>query len=134
MSIGNLLMKPEIPQNSQTSRRVVVVIPTYNEQENVSEIISAALAEQKPTNGFDLHVLIADSHSSDGTWKLVEDLAKANQKIHLLDVQERGIGVGLYKGFRYAIDELGADVLFEMDADFQHNPADIPRFLGIAAF
>jgi dolichol-phosphate mannosyltransferase len=111
------------------ARRVVVVVPTYDERENVSEIITAVLAEQKSAGSFDLHVLIADSHSSDGTLEIVERLSRENPNVHLLDVQERGIGVGLYKGFRHAIDELGADVLFEMDADFQHNPADIPRFL-----
>ncbi|MBN1427052.1 MAG: glycosyltransferase [Anaerolineae bacterium] len=113
----------------QTIRRVVIVIPTYNEKENASEIITAVLAEQKPDDVFDLHVLIADSHSTDGTIRIVEDLAQTNPRIHLLDVQERGIGVGLYKGFCHAIDTLGADILFEMDADFQHNPADISRFL-----
>ena len=51
----------------------------------------------------------------------------------MLDVQKRGIGVGLYSGFRHAIEKLGADVLIEMDADFQHNPAEIPELLrGIA--
>ncbi|MBN1313500.1 MAG: glycosyltransferase [Anaerolineae bacterium] len=115
--------------HSHATRRAMVVIPTYNEKENVSQIISATLAEQASIGTFELHVLIADSHSNDGTLQIVEDLASADHRIHLLDVQERGIGVGLYKGFHHAIDELAADVLFEMDADFQHNPADIPRFL-----
>lgn len=114
---------------SSPSRRVVVVIPTYDERENVQAISEAVLAEQSSAGPFDLHVLIADSHSTDGTLDIVEALARSNPKVHLLDVLERGIGVGLYKGFCHAIDELGADILFEMDADFQHNPADIPRFL-----
>ena len=50
-------------------------------------------------------------------------------RVHLLDVHERGIGIGLFRGFQHAIDDLGADVLIEMDADFQHNPGDIPHFL-----
>lgn len=107
----------------------MVVIPTYDERENVQAIISAVLVEQQSTSLYDLHVLIADSHSTDGTLDIVQNIAKANPKVHLLDVLERGIGVGLFKGFSHAINELGADVLFEMDADFQHNPADIPRFL-----
>ncbi len=111
------------------SRRAVVVTPTYDEIENIGDLIAAVLAEQEQVPGFDLHVLVADSHSRDGTLEAVAGLARDNPRVHLLDVQERGIGIGLYQGFCHAIDELGADVLIEMDADFQHNPADIPRFL-----
>jgi dolichol-phosphate mannosyltransferase len=110
-------------------RRAVVVIPTYNECENIEAIISAALAEQEHIAGFDLHVLVADSHSNDGTLDVVQRMAEENPNVHLLDVMERGIGVGLYKGLCHAVEALDADVLLEMDADFQHNPEDIPQFL-----
>lgn len=109
--------------------RAVVVAPTYDEKENIADLITAVLAEQKNIPEFDLHILIADSHSQDGTLEIVQRLAETNSKIHLLDVEERGIGVGLYRGFHHAIDNLAAKVLIEIDADFQHNPADIPRFL-----
>ena len=79
---------------------------------------------------FDLHILVADGHSQDGTLEIVQSLAETNSKVHLLDVEERGIGVGLYKGFHYALDCLNAEVLMQIDADFQHNPEDIPRFLN----
>lgn len=111
-------------------RRVIVVTPTYDEKENIADLIQAVLAEQAHVQGFELHVLVADSHSRDGTLDIVRHLALSNPRVHLLDVQVKGIGVGLYKGFRHAIEELGADVLIEMDADFQHNPADIPGFLA----
>ncbi|MBN1641060.1 MAG: glycosyltransferase [Anaerolineae bacterium] len=110
-------------------RRVVVVIPTYNERENVEAIASAVLAEQAHVEGYELHVLIADSHSSDGTLEIMDRLVAENRRIHVLDVNERGIGLGLLRGFTHAIEHLQADVLIEMDADFQHNPADIPAFL-----
>lgn len=112
------------------SSRAVVVTPTFDERDNIVDLIDAVLAEQARVDAFELHVLVADSHSQDGTLELVAELAQANPRVHLLDVQERGIGVGLFKGFSYAIDALAADVLIEMDADFQHNPADIPRFLA----
>jgi dolichol-phosphate mannosyltransferase len=114
----------------QAPRRAVVVIPTYNERENLVPIVEAALAQQAHVDGFDLHVLVADSHSNDGTLDLAAKLVATNPKVHLLDVEERGIGIGLYKGIRHAVDQLDADVLLEMDADFQHNPADIPHFLA----
>jgi dolichol-phosphate mannosyltransferase len=109
--------------------RAVVVTPTYDEKESIADLIAAVLAEEKNVPEFELHILVADGHSQDGTLEIVGRLAETSSRIHLLDVQERGIGVGLYKGFHHAIDCLGAEVLMEIDADFQHNPADIPRFL-----
>lgn len=109
--------------------RAVIVTPTYDEKECIADLISAVLAEQQKVPEFDLHILVADGHSQDGTIEIVQGLAESNSKVHLLDVQERGIGVGLYKGFQYAIDRLDAEVLMEIDADFQHNPEDVSRFL-----
>lgn len=114
---------------SNHRRRVVVVTPTYDERETIADLIDAVLAEQDRVDAFELHVLVADSHSRDGTLSIVDGLAAQNPRVHLLDVHERGIGIGLFRGFQYAIDDLGADVLIEMDADFQHNPGDIPHFL-----
>jgi dolichol-phosphate mannosyltransferase len=118
---------------TETSRggrvRAVVVTPTYDEVESIADLISAVLAEQENVPDYELHILVADGHSQDGTLEIVQRLAETSSTTHLLDVEERGIGVGLYKGFHYAIDRLGADVLIEIDADFQHNPEDIPRFL-----
>jgi len=111
-------------------RRAVVVTPTYDEHENIADLIEAVLVEQADVDAFELHVLVADSHSRDGTLEIVARLAQLNPRVHLLDVQERGIGIGLFKGFQHAIEQLEADVLIEMDADFQHNPADIPRLLA----
>jgi dolichol-phosphate mannosyltransferase len=107
----------------------VVVTPTYDEKESIADLIAAVLAEQKHVPEYDLHILVADGHSQDGTLEIVGGLAETSPKTHLLDVEERGIGVGLYRGFRHAIDCLDAEVLMEIDADFQHNPEDIPRFL-----
>lgn len=120
----------ELAVNPHAPRRAVVVTPTFDEKENIAELIDAVLAEQVSVDAFDLHVLVADSHSADGTLEIVGALAARNPRVHLLDVQERGIGIGLFRGFQHAIDALEADVLIEMDADFQHNPEDIPHFLA----
>jgi dolichol-phosphate mannosyltransferase len=112
-----------------TLLRAVVVIPTYNERENIEAIVSAALAEQEHAAGFELHVLVSDSHSNDGTLDIVQRMTEANPNVHLLDVVERGIGLGLYRGLKHAVEHLDADILLEMDADFQHNPEDLPKFL-----
>jgi glycosyltransferase involved in cell wall biosynthesis len=110
--------------------RAVVVTPTFDEKDNIADLIEAVLAEQAAVDAFELHLLVADSHSADGTLEIVAALAGQNPRVHLLDVQERGIGIGLFRGFQHAIDALDADVLIEMDADFQHNPQDIPLFLA----
>lgn len=110
-------------------KRAVVVLPTYNEKENIEELIPLILSLQEKIQDYELHILVSDSHSIDGTLEAVEKIAAKNNKVHLLDVKERGIGVGLIKGHQYAIEELKADVLVQMDADLQHDPHDIPKFL-----
>lgn len=126
-SVANRAYRTGNPRGRRV--RALVVTPTYDEKESIADLIAAVLAEQKNVPEFDLHILVADGHSQDGTLEIVQRLAETSSKIHLLDVEERGIGVGLYRGFHYAIDFLGAEVLIEIDADFQHNPEDIPRFL-----
>ncbi|HSX18672.1 MAG TPA: glycosyltransferase [Candidatus Saccharimonadales bacterium] len=110
--------------------RLVVIVPTYNEKDNVEEIIKKILSEGKNfPQGTDLHVLISDSHSPDGTGDVVKKITKTNPKVHYIDVKERGLGIGLVKGHRYAIDKLKADVLAQMDADLSHDPSTLPQML-----
>ena len=110
-------------------KKAVVVVPTYNEKGSIKKVIGQILAQQEKLPDFELEVLVSDSHSPDGTGKIVKELEKKDPKVHYLDVVQRGIGVGLIKGHEYAIQKLGADVLVQMDADGQHNPDDVPRFL-----
>lgn len=110
-------------------RRVVVVAPTYNEEENVEKLIKEVLAQQKFSDNFEIHILISDSHSPDKTIEIAEKIALGNDRVHVIDVVERGIGVGIVKGFEYAVSNLGADVLIMIDADLSHDPAVIPSFL-----
>ena len=97
--------------------RLVVNIPTYNEKENIEDVIKGILAQSKNLPGVDLHVLISDSHSPDGTGALVKRISQTNPRVHYLDVKERGLGIGIVKGHRYAADRLKADVLAQMDGD-----------------
>ena len=109
--------------------RLVVNVPTFNEKENIKEIISKILAEKKNLPDIDLHVLVSDSHSPDGTGQIVKKIAKTNPKVHYLDVKERGLGIGIVKGHRYAIDKLKADILAQMDGDLSHNPSTLPKMV-----
>lgn len=109
--------------------RLVVVIPTYNEKDNIEEVIKKVLIQEKNIKNIDLHVLVSDSHSPDGTAQIVEKISKTNPKVHYLDVKKRGLGIGLVQGHRYAIDRLKADILAQMDGDLSHDPATLPKMV-----
>ena len=106
----------------------LVIIPTYNEKENIREIIAAVFA--LPGN---FHVLIIDDGSPDGTAALVKEAQKENpETLHLLERSGKlGLGTAYLTGFRWALDH-GYDYIFEMDADFSHNPKDLLRLYQCA--
>ncbi|MBI2594334.1 glycosyltransferase [Candidatus Curtissbacteria bacterium] len=109
--------------------RLVVSIPTFNEKENIGEVIKKVLEVAPKISSIDLHVLVSDSHSSDGTAEIVKKIESTNPKVHYLDVKERGLGVGLVKGHRFAIDRLKADILAQMDGDLSHDPKTLIEML-----
>jgi len=103
--------------------RKVVVIPTYNEKENVREITRAVL-DVDPEN----EVLIVDDGSPDGTGAMADTMAAADTRVHVLHrACKAGIGPAYKAGFQRAL-ELGADLIVQMDADFSHPPEDLRRF------
>lgn len=99
-------------------KKVVVLLPTYNEKANIEKTIKAVLAQEKDLPGYKIELLVADSSSPDGTGELVKKLAAANSKIHFLNVG-RGLGVALIEGHRYSIEHLKPDILAQLDADGQ---------------
>jgi len=111
---------------------IVVVIPTYNEQGNIEPLVRAlravAVGLAQP-----LTMLVVDDNSPDGTAELVRELQRGNADLHLLRGEKRGLGDAYARGFRFAIEQLGAARVVEMDADFSHHPADLPRLLKAIA-
>ena len=101
----------------------LVIIPTYNERENIEDILRAVFALEG-----DFHVLVVDDNSPDGTAGHVKALqATFPGKLHLLERSGKlGLGTAYLTGFAWALDK-GYDYIFEMDADFSHNPADLLR-------
>lgn len=107
-------------------KRKLVIIPTYNEIENVEKIIRAVFALE---GGF--HILIIDDGSPDGTANAVKELqAEFSERLHLIERSGKlGLGTAYITGFRWALEH-AYDYVFEMDADFSHAPADLPRLLA----
>jgi len=104
--------------------KVMAIIPTYNESENIRGILSAVRSLP-----YDIEVTVVDDGSPDGTGRIVDDLAKADPGIHILHRSGKlGLGTAYVAGFKYAL-ERGADAVIEMDADFSHDPNSLPDFL-----
>jgi dolichol-phosphate mannosyltransferase len=105
--------------------KTLVIIPTYNEKENIGKIIPLVL-KQDP----DIEVLVVDDNSPDGTGKIVEEIIATNRRVRLIQrVKKSGLGTAYLAGFQYALEN-GYDYIFEMDSDFSHDPAYIPYFLS----
>ena len=109
--------------------RLVAMLPTYNERENIAGLIDAILA--LPLDA-DVHVVVADDNSPDGTGRYAEERAASDPRVHaLVRTKRRGRGAGGIDGFKAAL-ALGADFIVEMDADFSHAPKFIPDLLAAA--
>lgn len=108
--------------------KVVIVLPTYNEKDNIRSIIADIFKETKRLP-HDIQVLVVDDNSPDGTGKIVEDIIETNPKVHLLRGQKQGLGSAYIRGFKVAIEKLNPDVVFEMDADGSHPPEYIAPML-----
>ena len=109
-----------------------LVLPTYNEAENLEPLVQAAtgsLASASP----DHRLLIVDDNSPDGTGQIADRLAAARDDVEVLHrAAKEGLGPAYLAGFRRALDA-GAELVLEMDADFSHDPADVPRLIEAAA-
>ncbi len=107
--------------------RALVIIPTYNERDNVPKILPLALAQDAR-----IDVLVIDDNSPDGTGAIADEIAAAEPRVHVLHrAGKLGLGTAYIAGFRWGI-ERGYDLLQEMDADFSHDPSHLPQFLEAA--
>jgi len=107
--------------------KTLVIIPTYNERDNIVPLVTSVLAVDP-----DLDVLVVDDNSPDGTGQLIDAFAREIRRVRVLHrVAKQGLGTAYVAGFRYAIDH-GYDYAVEMDADFSHRPADLIGLLKAA--
>jgi dolichol-phosphate mannosyltransferase len=110
--------------------KVVVILPTYNERENITSLLDSIFFEFKKITNTSLSVLVVDDNSPDGTGNLIVTYAKTHPNIFLLTGQKLGLGKALLRGMSYAVDVLKADVIVQMDADLSHDPGVLPEFIA----
>lgn len=108
--------------------KAAVVIPAYNEKDNVGKIISSVI-EVLP----DAYIVIVDDNSPDGTGVIAQRISELNNKIFVIRRRKkRGLGSAYKDGFRFVLDNLDSEYIFEMDADLSHDPRYLPLFLHYA--
>src|SRR5262252_4144155 len=111
-------------EGGAAAERALVIVPTYNERENIARLIETVLS-QDPR----LEILVVDDGSPDGTAAIVQEIIAQNPRVHIhCRPRKMGLGTAYVAGFRWAL-ERGYDLVFEMDADFSHDPAHLPEFL-----
>lgn len=113
---------------------IVIVMPTYNEAENIGSMVGALCGKAFPEIAasfpdVEMHLLVVDDASPDGTGEIVAGLMKNYDNLHLLTGRKEGLGHAYIRGFIYAMKFLSADAVIEMDADFQHNPVYVGDFV-----
>jgi len=112
---------------SESKRQSLIVIPTYNEIDNLQPLVMAVLQVTPPST----EILVVDDGSPDGTGQLADSLAASNSRIHVLHRSKKmGLGTAYVAGFRLGIEQ-GFESLIEMDADFSHDPKYLPRMLEL---
>ena len=102
--------------------KVVIVMPAWNEAENIKKMIEVLVKQEFPKIDADMQLLVVDNHSTDGTTQIVENASRAYNHVHIIQQDKPGLGRAYVRGMQYAVAELQADAVMEMDADFQHPP------------
>ena len=116
-------------QKGASRLKGIIIVPTYNERDNISLLI-AELQQQFNAMSHDMHILVVDDNSPDGTAGVVGKLQESHSNLHMIQGEKAGLGAAYIRGMRHSLDVLQADVIFEMDADFSHKPADVPRLMS----
>ena len=113
-----------------TNFKICFVLPTYNEEENIGNIIQQILKEEKSQSKHTFIILVVDDNSTDETQTIVQRYISLNSKVHLVTGQKKGLGDAYKRGFKYALNDLKADLIFQMDSDGQHDTSLILDFVS----
>ncbi len=112
-----------------TMNKAIVILPTYNEKGNIGRVIDKLQAEFAKIQNHQMGILVVDDNSPDGTQEEVNDSISRYKNVSLITGKKEGLGKAYIRGMDHAIDQLKADVIFEMDADLSHDPKEIHNFL-----
>jgi len=110
-------------------KTIVVIIPTFNERENINSLVEQVEAEFKKLP-YTLKILVIDDYSPDGTAEVVSKLSKKYKNITLLSKKKEGLGAAYVFGMNYALAKMSPDLLVQIDADWQHDPSLLPKFIN----
>ena len=110
-------------------KSATIILPTYNERENVGIIIPQIFEQEEKTPGWEFSIVVVDDTSPDKTAEKVVELQKKYKKLYITSGQKAGLGKAYVRGFKYVLTNLKSDIVFEMDADLSHDPASIPLLL-----
>lgn len=108
--------------------KAVVILPTYNERENIILLLDSLHKAVASIKDFEFTYLVVDDTSPDGTAEVVRDYQKKHQDVVILTGRKEGLGIALLRGMTYAAGKLRADIIVQMDADLSHDPAALPQF------
>ncbi len=110
-------------------RKAAIVLPTYNEAGSVEQVVNEIFAQEKKNPNWEIHAVVVDSESPDGTDQKVRRLMKKFPRLHLLSTKKEGLGKAYIHGFHYVLDKLNPYLILEMDGDMQHDPREISNFI-----
>ena len=125
-------MKQHSSQINESALTACVVLPTYNEAENIESITKAIFAMQSNIDTHQLYVIVVDDNSPDGTQEIVKKQMQKNPYLRLVTGNKVGLGDAYKRGISFAISTFNPDLLLQMDADGQHDPTLIPKFINLA--
>ncbi len=108
--------------------RIVIIIPTYNERDNIGLLIDSLQNEFEKIIQ-DMNILVVDDNSPDGTANIVREAMKKYSNVYLITGKKQGLGAAYIRGMKHAMEKLNADAVMEMDADFSHDPKDVSRLI-----
>jgi dolichol-phosphate mannosyltransferase len=118
--------------NQSKLKKACIILPTYNEKDNVGILLPQIFEQASHIGTHELHVLVVDDTSPDGTALVVQDLMRTYPCLHLITGEKKGLGEAYKRGMDHALCTLAPDLIFQMDADLQHSPALIPLFVTLA--
>src|SRR2546422_221769 len=111
-----------------------VILPVYQEAGNIKILIPNIFKQAESIETHELHIVVVDDNSPDGTADLIGEMMRTHGNLHLLTGERRGLGEAYKRGMAYAMAHLNPHLIFQMDADFQHDPSLLPLFTALAHF